>query len=344
MRVRTDILSTDLLGGCAPASANADYITRPEAVENASARYAELTLQPQGEDRAGGQIHVFTELGGQRAPSAEDGPDDGALGAADHLADHAPEHRADSRALGVVALEIDFLLDGDDAGPQVLARPVIGIDRIEPEVQPAALDRPLAALHAADDAAYSSAGGQDDTAVELDGQGHRRFHAVFDLGGLGGKRLLQAHLDLRPLGKRAGPGEAPVERVVDVALQAGDRLPQLLHLTAGGAEDGGPAALAAADLHLEVRHLVPDVVGPVLEFLVARMAGREGGQAVVQVLQVVLQTLDVLSGGGLGALCSRGPGDDQGEAQAEGQGRKLCHGRSSSGHGPPLIGGSFSSR
>src|SRR5467141_2110869 len=110
MRVRTDILSTDLLGGRAAASANADYITRRGAVEDASARDVEGTLQPQGEDRARRQIHVFTELGRQRAASAEHGPDDGALGAADHLADHAAEDGADSRALCVVAAEIDVLL------------------------------------------------------------------------------------------------------------------------------------------------------------------------------------------------------------------------------------------
>src|SRR5437867_3552977 len=190
MRVRTDILSTGLLGGCAPASANADYITRPGAVENASARYVERALQPQGEDRARRQIHVFTELGRQRAASAENGADDRALGAADHLADHAPEHRTDSRALCVVAAEIDVL---------------------------------------------------------------------------------------RALGQRGAAGEAPVERVVDVALQAGNRLPQVLHLAPGGAEARRLAALAAADLHLEVGHLVPDVVRPVLEFLVARMARRQGG-------------------------------------------------------------------
>src|SRR2546428_8402107 len=101
MRVRTDILSTDLPGGCAPASANANYITRPGAVENASARDVEGSLQSQGEDRAGGQIHVFTELCGQRATSAEGRPDDGAPGAADHLADYAPEQPAHSRALCV---------------------------------------------------------------------------------------------------------------------------------------------------------------------------------------------------------------------------------------------------
>src|SRR2546427_3796959 len=96
MRVRTDILSTDLPGGCAPASANANYITRPGAVENASARDVEGSLQSQGEDRAGGQIHVFTQLGGQRATPAEDGPHDGAPGAPDHPAPHAPQPPAAS--------------------------------------------------------------------------------------------------------------------------------------------------------------------------------------------------------------------------------------------------------
>src|SRR6185436_8671080 len=268
MRVRTDILSTDLLRGRAEGERNADYITRPRpAGRLVSARHVERTLQPYGENRSRRQLDVLAELGRERPAPAKDGADDGALGAADHRADHAPEHGADPRALGVVTAEVDVLLDRDDAAAHVAARPVVGVDGVERQVQPSALDQPLGLLHARHDAAHAGAGGEHDASVELDGYRHRRVEPVLDPRGPGRERLLQPDLDLRALGQRAAPREAPVERAVDVVLQRRDRPPEIADLGARGPQTRGLFPLGAADLHLQVRHLVADVVGPVLELL-----------------------------------------------------------------------------
>ena len=52
-------------------------------------------------------------------------------------------------------------------------------------------------------------------------------------------------------------------------------------------------------------------------------------------LQRQVKALDVLHGGRVGPLRGRGPGTHQGKAQAEKEGRQLCHWRSSSTDGPP---------
>ena len=190
-------------------------------------------------------------------------------------------------------------------------RPSSSTQPIEREVELAAARRQARGPRTLDDALHAGARRDHDPAVGDDGTGDGRQDAVLRARGLRGERLLQPHLHLGTLGHR-DLSIPPLAAARDVALQRTRVVAELLHLVALCADAVAVArvALVVPQLTLEPRHVAAQPVDALLQVRVARVARAQVLEALVEVVELVLQRLHVARrrrGGSLGARRSRQP-------------------------------------
>src|SRR5262245_22690280 len=268
-----------------------ETLTQRDVERILAARNDQRPLEPHAHDGARREDDVLAFGPHDRPGSPEHDANDGALLASEEAAQDAAEDGADPGLASVLADAA--LAHGRDATEHVDA---LALDEhgVELELETPLVGRPLGRLRVLDDAAHPGAGGQRQSAFASQRRGHRGLQAVLAARGPRGHALVEPNLELRSLLQaQLAVALTLVEGGIDVISQVADRTVQLCDLVVRDAGAFASRALVLAHLHLEVDGLLADLFGPCAERVGLAIAGLEGLELAIEVLQLFLEALDV---------------------------------------------------